>query len=704
MAQTLSYPFTRRTDHVDTYFGEKVADPYRWLEDENALETKQWVEAQNAVTAAYLDRIPFRAAVRGRLRALYDYPRYGTPIRRGEYFYFSKNDGLQNQSVIYRQRGLDGTPEVVIDPNEFSADQTVTLADFALSKDGRYAAYCKAAGGSDWQTCYVMEMSSKRTLPDELSWVKVSEIAWAGDGFFYSRYPAPEPGRELTAQNEHHQVYFHRVGTVQSDDELVFEDRANPQRFHTVTTTKDERFAILQVSDRGQGKDGNALYFRDLAARQTGWLPIVADITNDTYDVVDNVGSHVLIQTNAQAPNWKVVRFDPTASAEARWTDVLREAPEPIQTVGTAGGKLFVTYLKDVTTRAYVHALDGTRENEITMPDLGMAGSLDGHADDAFIFYTFTSFTYPPAILRYEIATRRSTVFRAASVPGYHAGDYETTQVFVTSTDGTRVPMFLVHRKGLKLDGTNPTLMYGYGGFNVPITPGFSALRIGLLEHGVVYVSVNLRGGSEYGEAWHQAGMKLRKQNVFDDFIAAAEWLIEHRYTSPSRLAIQGGSNGGLLVGVVANQRPELFRAVIQQAGVMDMLRFHKFTIGWNWIADYGSSDNETEYKVLRAYSPYHNVRTGVRYPAVLTTTADHDDRVVPAHSYKYAAALQASQAGDLPVLIRVDVQSAHSASNTEKAIEQAADIHSFLYANLSVAPTLPNAGATAGPSDAPSR
>jgi prolyl oligopeptidase len=685
-AQQMRYPETRKSDQVDTYFGVRVADPYRWLEDDTSTETARWVEAENTVTFAYLDAIPFRPRLKERLTKLYNYPRFGAPYRRGDFFFFSKNDGLQNQSVIYMQKGIDGTPEVLLDPNAFSTEGTTQLATLALSKTARYAAYCKSTGGSDWHDCYVMDVASRKALPDELKWVKVSDIAWKNEGFFYSRYSEPARGKELTASNDDHKVYYHRVGTPQSADELVFEDTRNPQRFHTVATTEDERFAILDVSERGKGKDGNAVYFRDLNATDKTWKPIVSEIGNDSYQVIGNVGDAFLIQTNAGAPNWKVVRFDPRASGAARWRDVVPEKAEAIETASTAGGRLFVTYLKDVTTRAYAHALDGALENEVDLPGAGIASGLGGNHDDAFIFYSFTSFTSPSTIYRYDIATRKSTLFRAPEIPDFKAGDYDTRQVFVTSKDGTRVPMFLVHRKGLKLDGNNPTLMYGYGGFNVNTTPNFSSLRLALLEQGVVYASVNLRGGGEYGETWHQAGMKLKKQNVFDDFIAAAEWLASNQYTSPARLAIQGASNGGLLVGAVANQRPDLFAAVVQQAGVMDMLRFHKFTIGWNWVADYGSSDNEAEFKVLAAYSPIHNVRRQ-KYPATLITTADHDDRVVPAHSFKYAAAMQAAQTGDAPILIRIDTTSGHGASSTTKNIEQTADIYSFLFRNLGVTP-----------------
>ena len=444
-------------------------------------------------------------------------------------------------------------------------------------------------------------------------------------------------------------MFFHRLGTQQSEDRLVYEDPANPQRFHTVATTEDERYAVLAVSERGKGKDGNALFVRDLAAADRDFRPLVAEITNDTYGVIDNVGDKLLVATNHGAPNWRVVLIDPKEPAEANWRTVVAERPEPLESATTAGGKLFATYLKDVTTRAYVHDLDGKLENEIVLPGLGSAGGFHGPHDAEFVFYTFNSLNVPPSIYRYDIATRASSVFRVPQVPAYDASEFETRQVFYASKDGTRIPMFLVHRKGLELDGNNPTLLYGYGGFNVVLSPAFSAARIALLEQGFVYASANLRGGGEYGESWHRQGMKLDKQNVFDDFIAAAEWLIANRYTSPSRLAITGGSNGGLLVGAVMNQRPELFRAAVPQVGVMDMLRFHKFTIGWNWVADYGSSDDPEEFRALYGYSPLHNIKAGAKYPATLITTADHDDRVVPAHSFKYAATLQALASPRIP-------------------------------------------------------
>jgi len=682
----ITYPETKKDDVVDDYFGTKVPDPYRWLEDEKSAETKAWVEDQNRVTFAYLDKIPYREKLKARLTQLFNYPRINAPFHRGDTYFFTKNDGLQNQSVYYIQKGVNGTPEVFLDPNKFSADGTSTLSAFSLSKDGKYLAYGTSQGGSDWVTLSVMEVATRNKLSDEVKWMKASGVSWNGDGFYYSRYPAPEAGRELTTKNEFQAVYFHKVGTPQAEDTLVYEDKNNPQRFHNVSTTEDERFAFLNISERGKGKQGNALFYKDLSNPDAKFMPIVADIGNDRYGVVDNVGDKFLLFTDHKAPNGRVVLFDPKHPEEANWRDVLPERSEPLQGTSTAGGKLFATWRKDVATQAFVFSLDGKLENEIKLPGIGTAGGFGGLNDDKYVFYNFTSFNFPPTIYKYDIATKKSTLYRSVEIPGFKPENYETKQVFYNSKDGTRVPMFLVYKKGLKLDGNNPTVLYGYGGFNVVTAPSFSSLRLALLEQGFVYASANMRGGGEYGEKWHEAGTKLKKQNVFDDFIAAAEWLIANKYTSPNKLAIQGGSNGGLLVGAVSNQRPELFHAVVEQAGVMDMLRFQKFTIGWNWIADYGSSEaNEAEFKALYAYSPIHNVKLGTKYPATLITTADHDDRVVPAHNYKYAAALQAAQAGDGPILIRIDTNSAHGASSTTKSIEQQRDIYAFLFENLGV-------------------
>lgn len=680
LAQSLTYPTSRKTDQQDTYHGTAVNDPYRWLEDDRSAETGEWVKAQNKVTFGYLEQIPYRKQLQDRLEKIYNYPKYTAPTRKGEWFYFSKNDGLQNQSVVYRQKGLDRTPEVVLDPNKLSADGTTRLSTFKMSKDGRYAVVGTSKGGSDWNEYQVMDLTTMQYLPEKLEWVKVSGASWQGNGFYYSRYPKPE-GSALAAKNENHQVFYHALNTPQTQDRLVYEDPKNPQRFHTVETSEDERFVMLTISDRGKGKDGNALYYLDAKSSQKEFRPVVSEITNDRYDFIGNEGDNFLIETNASAPNGKLMQFAPATNA---MTVLIPEKPEPLVGISTAGDKIVATYSKDVTTRVQVYDLKGKFENDIQLPAIGTAGGFGGWRDDKFVFYTFTSFTFPPTIYRYDLATRKSTVFRQPEVD-FNPTDYETRQVFYPSKDGTKIPMFITYKKGIKLDGSNPTMLYGYGGFNISLPPSFSPLRIGFLEQGGIFAQANLRGGSEYGEKWHEQGMKLKKQNVFDDFIAAAEYLIREKYTSSQKLAINGGSNGGLLVGAVMNQRPELFRVAVPQVGVMDMLRFHKFTIGWNWIADYGSSDNADEFKALYAYSPLHNLRPGVNYPATLITTADHDDRVVPAHSFKYAAALQEVYKGPNPMLIRIDTNSGHGASNTKKAIEATADVYAFILWNMGI-------------------
>lgn len=686
-AQSLQYPSTKTVDHVDTYHGVRIADPYRWLEDDASAETAAWVEAQNKVTFAYLEKIPYRAQLTKRLNSLFNYAKYSSPSRRGENYFFSKNDGLQNQSVLYIQKGLNGTPEVLIDPNAWSEDGTERLAGFAPSKDGKLAVFGVSRSGSDWIEYRVLDLATKKPLSDRVEWVKVSSIAWRGNGFYYSRYPQPAKGTERSSINENHMVYYHRIGTPQSADELVYSDPKNPQRFHTLQTTEDERFAVLDISDRGTGKQGNAVFVQDLSKAGSKFTPLIPEIGDDSYNVLESVRGELLVFTDNEAPNGRVLRIDPAKPERANWKVIIAPKNDTIDSVAVAGGKVIATYMKDVASKAYVHNLEGALENEVELPGLGSVSGFGGNMDDTSLFYTYTSFDYPTSIFRYDVAARKSSLFRAPTIPGLDTTQYETRQVFVTSKDGAKVPMFLVHKKGLTLDGNNPTLMYGYGGFNIATTPGFNSLRVALLEQGFVYASVNMRGGSEYGEAWHDAGTKLKKQNVFDDFIAAAEWLVANKYTNPSKLVAQGGSNGGLLVGAVINQRPDLFRVAIPQVGVMDMLRFHKFTIGWNWIADYGSSDNAEEFKALRAYSPLHNIKSGGKYPATLVTTADHDDRVVPAHSFKYAATLQKAASADNPVLIRIDTKSGHGASNVTKQIESTADIYAFIMFNLGVTP-----------------
>jgi prolyl oligopeptidase len=678
----LQYPKTRKVDHADVYHGTTVADPYRWLEDDTSKETEAWVAEQNKLTFGFLDKIPFRQQVLSRLENIYNYPKYSAPTRKGTYTFFSKNDGLQNQSVLYVQEDGKSAPEVFFDPNTLSTDGTVKLAQSALSnvKPGKplYWAYGLSQGGSDWSELYVMTVKDKKKLTDHIKWVKVSGIAWQGDGFYYSRYPAPSNEKSLASKNENHQVWYHTIGTEQSADKLVYEDPKNPQRFHLASVTDDERFVILYISDRGKGKDGNALYVLDNAKKETSFKPVVTGFDDD-FTVIDNVDDKLLVQTNKNAPNKKVVLIDPANPAEQYWKTVIAEKPEPLEFVSSVGGKLFAGYLKDATSRVFVHNLTGAFEHELQLPVLGTVGGFGGEKADKSLFYVVTSFTFPPTIYEYTIATKESKLFRKSDVL-FTPDDYETKQVFYTSKDGTKVPMFIVHKKGVQLSGTNPTLLYGYGGFNINLTPTFSPTLIGWLEQGGVYALANLRGGGEYGEQWHEQGMKLKKQNVFDDFIAAAEYLIKEKYTSSERLAIKGGSNGGLLVGACMIQRPELFKVALPAVGVMDMLRFHKFTIGWNWIADYGSSDNAEEFKALYAYSPLHTLKDGVHYPATLVTTADHDDRVVPAHSFKFAATLQEKHKGANPVLIRIDTKSGHGASNTKKALQTTADEFSFAW------------------------
>ncbi len=681
-AAKLTYPETKKVDVVDDYFGVKVADPYRWLEDDNAEDTKAWVEAQNKVTFSYLERIPFRPKIKDRLTEIFNYPRYSSPRRVGESYFFTKNDGLQNQSVWYIQKGLDGEPEVFLDPNELSADGTVRAYLMSESADNRYVAVSRGEAGSDWSEIRVMDIATKQELPDRVRWVKFSGAAWHGNGFYYSGYDAPAPGEELSAKNEYQKVFYHKLGDPQEKDALIWEDRAHPLRYVSAGTTEDEKHLFLVLSE---GTSGSEIWMKDLGKKGAKFELLVKGFDYDStpLEVVDG---QVLVHTNEDAPNFRVVAVDPRKPAKENWVTVIPERTEVLSGAGTAGGYLFCNYLKDANTKIFQHALDGALVREIELPALGSAGGFGGKRDETTLFYTFTSFTYPPTIYKYDPVTGASEVFRRSEVK-FDPAAYETKQVFYESKDGTRVPMFIVHKKGLKLDGKNPTYLYAYGGFNISLTPSFSAANIVLLENGGVYAMANLRGGGEYGETWHRAGMLENKQNVFDDFIAAAEYLIRERYTSTPRLAIAGGSNGGLLVGAVMTQRPELFGVAFPAVGVMDMLRYHKFTVGWGWAVEYGSSAKEEEFKYLYAYSPLHNLKDGVCYPATMVTTADHDDRVVPAHSFKFAATLQEKHACERPVLIRIETRSGHGSSNLSKAIEDLTDQWSFMFYNMGVKP-----------------
>ncbi|MDX2128797.1 MAG: prolyl oligopeptidase family serine peptidase [Chloroherpetonaceae bacterium] len=683
--ETYRYPKTDKVSHTDSLHGVQIKDPFHWLEDDRAPKVEGWVKEQNKVTFAHLEAIPFRDAVKERFMQIYNYPKYSAPFKKGNYTFFYKNNGLQNQSILYIQKE-GGSPEVLIDPNAISSEGTSRLTNVSVSKDAKYVAYSISAGGSDWQRIFIKEIDSKKNLSDSIDWVKVSGISWAGQGFFYSRYPEPkESGKQYSAKNENHLVYYHKLNTNQNQDELVFEDREHPLRFHLASVTDDEEYLILSISDRSKGFDGTAFKVKNLKAKDDGFKAIVNQFDYD-FNVVDHIEGSLIVQTNKGADNGKLIKIDLNNSEEANWETIVAEKPEPLVFAQSVGGKIILGYMKDVTHRVYVHDLKGNFENEITLPSLGTVGGFGGERSDKKVFYTFTSFTYPPAIYEYDIESKNATLFRKAEID-FNPEDFETKQVFYTSKDGTKVPMFLVYKKGIQLDGNNPTLLYGYGGFNINLNPNFDPLRIGWLEQGGVYAMANLRGGGEYGEKWHQAGMKLNKQNVFDDFIAAAEWLIKEKYTKKEKLGIQGRSNGGLLVGAAMVQRPDLFAVALPGVGVMDMLRYEKFTIGWNWAAEYGSVKDSIHFRNLYKYSPYHNLKKQ-SYPATLVVTADHDDRVVPAHSFKFMARLQEQQLGKAPTLIRIGVNSGHGASSTEKLIEERADEYSFLMYHTGMTPS----------------
>lgn len=679
----ITYPVTAKTDVTDTYFGKIVADPYRWLEYDTAANVKSWVEAENKTTFDYLSKIPYREKIKNRLTQIYNYARYGVPFRVGEYYFFTKNDGLQNQAVIYFQKGLDKEPEVFIDPNTLLADGTAAVSLMGASKDGKYMAYSVAKAGSDWQEIYVMDIASKKVLDDKLEWVKFSGAAWKENGFYYSRYDAPKDGKVFSAKNEFHKVYYHKLGTPQAADQLIYEDTTNPNRYFGAQTTEDERFLIISISS---GTSGNELQVKDLSANDKDFTMIFPGFEANA-DVLNNVGGKLLMQTDLYASNQRIVIVDPKHPEVSNWKNLIPESKDLIKGASTAGGKLFVTYLKNATSSCYRYSLDGQLEEEISLPGLGTVSGLSGNADDRQIFYSYTSFNYPPTIFTYDIAGGKSSVWKASNLK-FGTDDYDVKQVFFPSKDGTKISMFIIHAKGITMNRKNPTILYGYGGFNISQTPSFNTSRMFWLQNGGVLAVVNLRGGGEYGESWHKAGMLNNKQNVFDDFIAAGKYLCDNEYTGNDYLAIQGGSNGGLLVGACMTQEPALFKVAIPQVGVMDMLRFHKFTVGWGWVVEYGSSEDPEGFSNLYNYSPLHNLKEGVNYPATLITTADHDDRVVPAHSFKFAATLQDKTKGLNPALIRIDVRAGHGAGKpTSKVIEEQADIYSFIFYNMGITP-----------------
>lgn len=677
----LQYPETKKGETVEDYHGTKVADPYRWLEDDNSEDTKAWVKAQNKITFDYLATIPQRDKIKKRLEELWNYPRYSSPFKKAQYYYYFKNDGLQNQSVMYRQNGLTGKPEEFLNPNTLNKEGIAALGGTSFSKTGKYFAYSIAVAGSDWQEIFVMESATKKVLKDKVEWTKFGGANWNGDdGFYYSGYDKPDEKSKLSKQNQFHKVFYHKLGTDQSQDILIHEDKEHPLRYHGAGLTEDGRFLILNVSEGTSGAE--IWYWEKKDPSQTKFKLLIPGFSTEP-DVVDNHGGKLLVRTNDGAPNYQVVLIDPKNPGKENWKTVIPEKEEALQSVGTAGGYLFASYLKDASTKVYQYTYEGKLVREIKLPGIGTAGGFGGEKEDKEFFYTFSSFSTPPSIYRFNIATGQSTLFRKTEVK-VKTDDFVTEQVFFTSKDGTKVPMFLTYKKGMVRNGQNPVLIYGYGGFNIPVTPGFSTSNAFFVEQGGIYVSVTLRGGSEYGEKWHKAGMLDRKQNVFDDFIGAAEHLIKEKYTNNQKIAIRGGSNGGLLVGAAMTQRPDLFKVALPAVGVMDMLRFHKFTVGWGWAVEYGNADSASQFPYLYKYSPYHNLKPGVSYPATMVTTADHDDRVVPAHSFKFASRLQEYNAGTNPMLIRIETNAGHGAGKpTSKVIDEATDIWSFVMYNL---------------------
>jgi len=678
--KTLPYPQTKKVDTETTYFGTKVPDPYRWLEDDQAADTKAWVQAENKVTQNFLSQIPYREAINKRLETLWNYEKYGAPFKEGKFTYFAKNTGLQSQSVIYRQID-NGAPEVFLDPNKFSKDGTTSLAGLNFSKDGSLAAYQISEGGSDWRKVIVLKTADKAMVGDTLKDVKFSGLAWKGnDGFYYSSYDKPKEGSQLAGLTQYHKLYYHKLGTPQSQDKLIFGGDKTPRRYIGAYLTEDERFLVITAANT---TTGNELYVQDLSKPNSAIVPVVADEKNQN-SIVENVGSKLYIHTNLNAPNFRLVTADVAKPTSDNWKDLIAETKNVLD-ISTVGGKIFAHYLKDATSLIEQYDLNGKKEHAIELPSVGSAGGFGGKRGEKETYYTFTSYIYPPTIFKYDIATGKSTVYKKPNVQ-FDPSKYESKQVFYPSKDGTKVPMIITYKKGTVMNGKNPTLLYAYGGFGVNLTPAFSTSNILLLENGGIYAVPNLRGGGEYGETWHLAGTKLNKQNVFDDFIAAADYLMQNKYTSKDYLAISGGSNGGLLVGAVMTQRPDLCKVAFPAVGVLDMLRYNKFTAGAGWAYDYGTAEDSPEmFQYLYKYSPYHALKPA-SYPATMVTTADHDDRVVPAHSFKFASRLQEIQQGAAPVLIRIETKAGHGAGrSTAQVISEQTDKWAFMFYNMGV-------------------
>jgi prolyl oligopeptidase len=681
-ASPLSYPQARRGDQVDDYHGVKVADPYRWLEDTDSAETHAWVEAENKVTFGYLEQIPERPAIRERLTKLWNYERFGVPHKEGGRYFYDHNNGLQNQNVVLVAESLNAEPRVLLDPNTLSADGTVAMSGAAITDDGKLLAYGTAASGSDWNEWHVRDIDTGKDLPDVIKWVKFSGASWTKDdkGFFYSRYDEPKGGASLRDANYFHKLYYHQLATPQAEDKLIYERPDNKELGFGGSVTDDGRYLIIHVWQGTSPK--SRVYYKDLTQPDAQVVRLLDDF-DAAYNFIDNDGPVFWFRTDLDAPRGRVLAIDTRHPERSNWKTVVPQSADKLESVGVVNNSFLLGYLKDAKTEVRVYDLNGKFLRNVDLPGIGTADGFGGKRKDKETFYSFTSFVSPATIYRYDVEAGKSTVFRQPKVD-FDPSRYETTQVFYKSKDGTRVPMFLTYKKGLRLDGLNPTLLYAYGGFDISLTPAFSVPNLVWLEMGGIYAQANLRGGGEYGEEWHEAGTKLHKQNVFDDFIAAAEWLIANKYTSTPKLAISGRSNGGLLVGACLTQRPDLFGATLPGVGVMDMLRFHKFTIGWAWTSDYGSSDNPEEFKAIYAYSPLHNLKPGTKYPPTFIVTADHDDRVVPGHSFKFAATMQADQAGAAPVLIRIETKAGHGAGKPiSKQIDEVGDELAFLVRNL---------------------
>jgi len=674
----LNYPDTKKVETTDTYFGTEVPDPYRWLEKDTARAVEKWVEAQNELTFSYLEQIPYREKIAQRLKTLWNYERMGVPHQEGGRYFFFKNNGLQDQSVLYMQETLDSEAQVVIDPNKFSEDGSIALMNFSVSHDGNYMAYAISRGGSDWREVYVMNLETREKLEDHLKWIKFSNIAWYKNGFFYSRYDEPAEGKELTKANKNHTVCYHQLGTAQSQDEVVFHEPDHPQRNYSASVSSDQKYLYLYET---RSTHGNNLYVKNLK-KDDAFVKLTTGFQYE-YNIIDHIGDQIIVHTNYQAPRYKVVVIDMQKRNVGNWIDLIPEQKNVLRSCEVSDNRIIASYLKDASSQLKIYDMQGNSLYEIELPSLGTVGSLSASANSDQLFYSFSSFTVPTQIWRHNLKSRQSARYFKPETD-FNPDKYVTRQVFYRSKDQTKIPMFLVHKKGLNKDSKHPVFLHGYGGFNISLTPGFSQSNMVWLENGGIYAMANLRGGGEYGEKWHKQGMKLHKQNVFDDFIRAAEYLIDEGYTTEDQIAVHGSSNGGLLAGAVVNQRPELFEVAIPAVGVMDMLRYHKFTIGWAWADEYGTSQDSLHFRNLLNYSPLHNIEEDKPYPAVMAMTADHDDRVVPAHSFKYIATLQEKYDGPNPTLIRIQTKAGHGAGKSTSArIQEKADIWSFVFKNI---------------------